>query len=64
MENYLVELAKSRGQLLKAMMEVSWSYTGRSQKLETIQAEIAKIDAMIDKVIEPPKEQTHATTSK
>lgn len=53
MENYLVELAKSRASLLNEMMKISWSYTGKSDKVATIQAEVAKIDAMIDKVIEP-----------
>lgn len=55
MDNYLAELAKSRGQLLEAMMNTNWSYTGRADKIRTIQEEIAKIDAMIDKVIEPPE---------
>lgn len=53
MDNYLAELAKSRASLIDKMMEINWSYTGRREKVETIQAEIAKIDAMIDKVIEP-----------
>ena len=57
-DGYLTELAKSRGQLLEAMMSMNWSYTGKTDKVATIQTEIAKIDAMIDKVIEP-----HAPTT-
>lgn len=54
MDNYLAELAKSRGRLLDEMMSIGWSYNGRSEKVRVIQEEISKIDSMIDKVIEPP----------
>lgn len=53
MDNYLAELAKSRADLVKELLSINWSYSGRQSKVEEINKQIEQIDKMIDRVLEP-----------
>lgn len=53
MDNYLAELAKSRGELLKQIAESSFTYAYGKEKREELKAQIEQIDLMIDRVLTP-----------
>jgi len=53
MENYLVELAKSRKTIVDAILNTNFSFTGHTMKMNELNKQLQKIDELIDKVIEP-----------
>lgn len=54
MDNYLAELAKSRGQMLQEIADANWGYEAGKQKIAALREEVEKIDRMIDKVLATP----------